>query len=79
LNTKGQDIFRFKGVLNVQGMDQRVVAQGVHMISSMAKDRTWEDDEPRISEMVFIGRNLDAEELRSGLSGCRIRSEVKQL
>jgi G3E family GTPase len=60
-------------------MDQRVVAQGVHMISSMAKDRTWEDDEPRVSEMVFIGRNLDAEELRSGLSGCRIRSEVKQL
>ena len=79
LNTKGQDIFRFKGVLNVQGMDQRVVAQGVHMISSMAKDRTWEDDEPRVSEMVFIGRNLDAEELRSGLSGCRIRSGVKQL
>lgn len=78
LNTKGQDIFRFKGVLNVKGTDQRVVAQGVHMISSQALDRPWEDDEPRISEMVFIGRNLDAEELRNGLSGCRIRTEVKQ-
>ncbi len=78
LNTRGQDIFRFKGVLNVQGMDGRVVAQGVHMISSMALDRPWEDDEPRISEMVFIGRNLDAEELRSGLSGCRIRTKVEQ-
>jgi G3E family GTPase len=78
LETKGQDIFRFKGVLNVKGMDQRVVAQGVHMISSMALDRPWEDDEPRISEMVFIGRNLDADELRSGISGCRIRTEVKQ-
>ncbi len=79
LNTKGQDIFRFKGVLNFKGIDQRVVAQGVHMISSQALDRPWEEDEPRISEMVFIGRNLDAEELRSGLSGCRIRTEVKQL
>jgi G3E family GTPase len=79
LNTKGQDIFRFKGVLDVKGMAQRVVAQGVHMIFSQAVDRPWENDEPRISEMVFIGRNLDAEELRSGLSGCRIRSEVKQL
>ena len=78
LNTRGQDIFRFKGVLNVQGMDGRVVAQGVHMISSLALDRPWEDDEPRISEMVFIGRNLDAEELRSGLSGCRIRTKVVQ-
>jgi G3E family GTPase len=78
LNTRGQDIFRFKGVLNVQGMDGRVVAQGVHMLSSMALDRPWEDDETRISEMVFIGRNLDAEELRRGLSGCRIRTKVKQ-
>ncbi len=79
LNTKGQDIFRFKGVLNIMGKEERVVAQGVHMLSSQAVDRPWEADEPRVSEMVFIGRNLDAEELRSGLSGCRARSEVKQL
>ena len=78
LDTKGQDIFRFKGVLNIQGRDERVVAQGVHMISTMAVDRPWKPDEPRVSEMVFIGRNLDAEELRSGLSECRIRSELKQ-
>jgi G3E family GTPase len=79
LNTKGQDIFRFKGVLNIMGKDERVVAQGVHMLSSQAVDRPWEANEPRVSEMVFIGRNLNAEELRSGLSGCRARSEVKQL
>ncbi|MGH3144898.1 MAG: GTP-binding protein, partial [Rubrobacter sp.] len=79
LDTKGQDIFRFKGVLNIQGRDERVVAQGVHMISTVAVDRPWEPDEPRVSEMVFIGRNLDPEELRSGLSECRIRSEAKQL
>jgi G3E family GTPase len=79
LNTKGQDIFRFKGVLNIKGRDERVVAQGVHMLSTQAVDRPWEAGEPRISEMVFIGRNLDADELRSGLSDCRIRSGVKQL
>lgn len=79
LTTKGQDIFRFKGVLNIMGMDERMVLQGVHMLSTQARDRPWEADEPRISELVFIGRNLDAEELRSGLSGCRARSEVKQL
>ncbi|MCA1728335.1 MAG: GTP-binding protein [Actinobacteria bacterium] len=79
LTNKGRDIFRFKGVLNILGRDERVVAQGVHMLSTQAVDRPWEDDEPRLSEMVFIGRNLDAEELRSGLAGCRARSEVKQL
>ncbi len=78
LNVKGQDIFRFKGVLNIKGMDERMVLQGVHMLSTQAPDRPWETDEPRISELVFIGRNLDAEELRSGFSGCRVRTEVKQ-
>ncbi len=79
LTTKGQDIFRFKGVLNIMGMDERMVLQGVHMLSTQARDRPWEADEPRISELVFIGRNLDAEELRIGLLGCRVRSGVKQL
>jgi G3E family GTPase len=79
LSTQGQDIFRFKGVLNILGMDERMVLQGVHMLSTQAKDRPWEADEPRISELVFIGRNLDAEELRSGFLSCRARSGVKQL
>ncbi len=78
LNTKGQDIFRFKGVLNIKGMDERLVSQGVHMISSQAVDKPWEPDELRVSEMVFIGRNLDEEELRNGILSCRSRSEVKQ-
>lgn len=74
LNTKGQDIFRFKGVLNVKGKDERVVLQGVHMIFSQALDRPWEDDEPRLSEMVFIGRNLHVEQLREDFAKCVSKS-----
>ena len=57
LNTQGQDIFRFKGVLNVKGMEKRAVLQGVHMLSCQNADRPWEPQEARVSELVFIGRN----------------------
>lgn len=33
LKTRGPDIYRMKGVLNVQGEEDRFVFQGVHMVS----------------------------------------------
>lgn len=74
LNSQGQDIFRFKGMLNIKGMDERVVLQGVHMISSQTVDRPWEPQEPRVSELVFIGRNLQPEQLRKDLANCVSKS-----
>ena len=32
MQTKGEDLFRYKGVLAVKGMDQKFVFQGVHML-----------------------------------------------
>jgi G3E family GTPase len=32
LRTQGTDIFRMKGILNIEGEDTRFVFQGVHMI-----------------------------------------------
>lgn len=77
LNNRGQDIFRFKGVLNMKGMNERIVVQGVHMISSQATDRPWEPEEPRVSELVFIGRNLQPEQLQEEFSSCVSKSQVK--
>jgi G3E family GTPase len=69
VRTQGQDIFRMKGVLNVQGHDQRWVFQGVHMLVAGSPDRAW-DDAPRRSSMIFIGRNLDRETLVRGFEAC---------
>lgn len=74
LNTQGQDIFRFKGVLNIKGMEKRAVLQGVHMLSSQTADRPWESQETRVSELVFIGRNLQPEQLRKDFANCVSRS-----
>jgi G3E family GTPase len=69
LRTKGNDIFRCKGVLAVRGMDKRLVFQGVHMLFDAQADRPW-GREPRQNTFVFIGRNLDREVLIEGFKSC---------
>jgi len=72
LATKGADIFRTKGILNIDGEDCRFVFQGVHMIFDGKSDRPWQKDEIRKNEMVFIGRNLNAAELKQGFLSCMV-------
>jgi G3E family GTPase len=69
LMTKGTDIFRMKGVLSFAGMSQRYVFQGVHMLFDGREDRPW-GDQPRHNSLIFIGRNLDREELNEGFRRC---------
>ena len=70
LQTKGPDIFRMKGILNLAGDANRYVFQGVHMIFDGRSDRPWKPEESRRSELVFIGRNLNEAELRKGFRAC---------
>jgi G3E family GTPase len=70
LMTRGTDIFRMKGIVEVQGEARRVVFQGVHMMFDGRPDRPWQDGEDRSAIMVFIGRNLPEAELRDGLRSC---------
>jgi G3E family GTPase len=70
LQTRGQDIFRMKGILNIEDSDRRFVFQGVHMLFDVNNDRKWRSNEKRRSELVFIGRNLDRTELEEGFMAC---------
>ncbi|MEL6354191.1 MAG: GTP-binding protein [Cyanobacteria bacterium J06627_28] len=72
LQTQGPDIFRMKGILNIQGEDQRFVFQGVHMLFDGRPDRLWKSDEDRKNELVFIGRNLDAAQLKEDFRACLV-------
>ena len=72
LQTKGPDIFRMKGILNIEGQDERYVFQGVHMIFDGKADRLWRQGETRKNELVFIGRNLDEAELKAGFQACLV-------
>jgi len=70
LQTKGVDIFRMKGILNVAGESNRFVFQGVHMLFDGKPDRPWKEGETRKNELVFIGRNLDEAQLRKDFKQC---------
>ena len=70
LMSRGTDIFRMKGIVEVQGEARRVVFQGVHMMFDGRPDRPWQDGEDRAAILVFIGRNLPEQELRDGLRAC---------
>lgn len=71
LKTKGADIYRMKGVIAIAGAPKKFVYQGVHMIFDGAfSDDLWAAGEQRESKLVFIGKNLDHDELRAGFVGC---------
>ena len=74
MREKGADLFRYKGVLAVKGMDEKFVFQGVHMLFGgdfVSEIGLWKDDEPRECRFVFIGRNLDETNLLEGLLECQ--------
>ena len=71
LAKKGQDIFRCKGVLAVRGAEKKLVFQGVHMMFDAKFDQPW-GGAPRTNVFVFIGRNLNREELLGGFKSCMV-------
>jgi G3E family GTPase len=73
LKTRGQDIFRMKGVLNVKGEDRRQVFHGVHMMFDAQPERPWGSG-PRTNNLVFIGRGLDRAELEAGFESAVAKS-----
>jgi len=66
----GSQLMRYKGVLQIQGVDRRVVFQGVHMLMGSDLGSPWRRDEARASKFVFIGRDLPVDILTKGLSEC---------
>ena len=70
LQIKGADIFRSKGILAIDGAPRRYVYQGVHMMMDSAWGTQWKDGEKRSSKLVFIGRNLDGDNLQRGFEEC---------
>jgi len=70
LETYGPDLLRYKGVLNVAGIAERVVFQGVHLVFGTERGRCWAQDEERESVLVFIGRQLPRAQFEQALAAC---------
>merc|ERR1711959_5086 len=71
--TKGQDLFRYKGIFACKGVNNKFVFQGVGMLFNGGFSKVeWEEDEVRESRFVFIGRNLNHDALVQGVMDCKV-------
>jgi len=67
VNIYGPRMLRYKGVLNMQGTDRKVIFQGVHQLMGSDLGPQWAEGEPRTSKMVFIGIDLPKDIFLQGL------------
>ena len=69
---QGEDLFRYKGVLAVKGMDQKFVFQGVHMLfgGEFSEDiGLWKEGNSRMHDSYSLVRILTIK-LEEGLMDC---------
>jgi G3E family GTPase len=71
ISEDGANLFRYKGIIAVKGMDAPFVFQGVGMLFTGDFQGRWKKDEVRESRFVFIGKNLNIDFLKAGFEACR--------
>jgi G3E family GTPase len=70
VNIYGPRMLRYKGVLNMNGTDRKVIFQGVHQLMGSDLGPNWAEGEVRGSKMVFIGIDLPRDIFLQGLEQC---------
>jgi G3E family GTPase len=68
-----EKIYRSKGFLWVEGNPRRAIFHGVNNRFTLLWDRLWEKQEPRNSQLVFIGKQIDEGRIRAQLEQCVVR------
>ena len=72
IRSNGPRLLRYKGILNVQGQERKVVLQGVHQLMSHDVGAPWVHGEARMSRLVFIGIELPRELILRSLQQCLV-------
>jgi G3E family GTPase len=72
VNIYGPRMLRYKGVLHMKGTERKVIFQGVHQLMGSDLGPKWQDGEPRMSKMVFIGIDLPRDIFLQGLEQCLV-------
>jgi G3E family GTPase len=68
-----EKIYRSKGFLWIEGNPRRAIFHGVNNRFTLLWDRLWEKGEPRKSQLVFIGKQIDEGRIRAQLEQCVVR------
>ena len=66
----GYQIYRIKGILNIDGETRKIIFQSVRSNSKLDLGNPWMEGEIKKSKIIFIGNNIKREPLDKGLKGC---------
>ena len=72
VNIYGPRMLRYKGVLNMEGTERKVIFQGVHQLMGSDLGPVWANGETKTSKMVFIGIDLPKDIFMQGLEQCLV-------
>ncbi len=73
-------VCRSKGIFAIEGTDDKFVFQGVHMMMTMSTSaegqiKPWGEGEKRVNKIVFIGKNLDRDDIKTSFEGCVVKKK----
>lgn len=68
---RGNDLYRYKGIVALKGEPLRFVVQGVHAYFDFSPGSIWKEGEALESVLVLIGRDLDIKELEHSFLACQ--------
>lgn len=70
LMIQGEWFYRIKGILNIEGLNRKLIIQSVKGSAVFTDGDEWKTDETRETKLVFIGKKLKRDALEKGLGQC---------
>ena len=76
IQTRGKDLLRIKGILNLRGQDRPVAIHAVqHVLHPPALLSAWPEGDPRTSRIVFITQDLPRSVIEHGMRAFEAAAE----
>jgi G3E family GTPase len=77
IQTRGKDLLRIKGILNLQGQDRPIAIHAVqHVLHPPSLLAAWPEGDPRTSRIVFITQDLPRAVVEEGLRAFEAAAEA---
>jgi G3E family GTPase len=76
IQTRGKDLLRIKGILNLRGQDRPVAIHAVqHVLHPPTLLNAWPEGDPRTSRIVFITQDLPRAVVEEGMRAFEAAAE----
>jgi G3E family GTPase len=71
---QGGSFYRIKGILNIEGLNRKIIIQSVKGSPVFTDGDDWRAEEKRETRIVFIGKKLRRDILEKGMTQCIYKS-----